>query len=89
MSKFEIYFKKEKIGELEFITDEEIKTDIDDVMLRERVNLIIEKIKRVGIRQSGELVYKEPKILAGKLLKIEVLRQIELAGFELKKVEIF
>jgi len=86
MDKFEIYFKGQKIGELKFITDEEVKTDIDDVMLRERVDLIIEKIKRVGVEQSGEIVYKKPKGLTGKMLKIEILKQIELAGFELKKI---
>ncbi len=84
-----LFFKKKKIGELKFITDEEVKTNIDDVMLRERIDLIVEKIKKVGIKQSSEIVYKEPKILTGKMLKIEILRQIELAGFGLKKVETF
>jgi hypothetical protein len=88
MSRFEIYFKKKKIGELEFITDEETKIDINDVILRERVDLIIGRLKKVGIERSGEMVYKAPKILKGKMLKIEILRQIELAGFGLKKGEV-
>lgn len=88
MDKFEIYFKKKKIGELEFKNNGKIKVDISNVMLRERINLIIERMKKVGIRQSSELIYKEPKILIGKMLKIEILRQIELAGFRLKAVGI-
>jgi hypothetical protein len=47
---------------------------------------IVWKVQRVGIRRSGEIVYDQPKMLHGKALKIEILRQIELSGFGLELV---
>jgi hypothetical protein len=83
---FRVVLHREDIGRLAVTDEGEATWEIHDPMARDRLACIVRRVQCVGIRRSGEVVYDQPKMLQGKALKIEILRQVQLAGFGLELV---